>query len=227
MKRLPSLSIFFPSLNDAQMLPILIKKAQKAAKQCAVRYEIIVIDDGSTDNTQAVLRRLQKTMRNLVIVTHKTNRGYGGALKSGFARARYAWIFYTDGDGQYNPLELSRLVKLVTPTIDVVNGYKANRADPWIRIVLGNLYNWIAHRIQHLPIRDIDCDFRLIRKHALAPITLESNTGKICFELITKLAASGARFAQTPVSHFPRTYGSSEFFRLTHLLRTLSSWFRT
>lgn len=223
MKKLPQLSLFFPCLNDARSIQTLIQKADLVAKIVAVEYEILVINDGSTDNTQQVLRRLQKKYSRLRVITHKSNNGYGAALKSGFTNAKYDWIFYTDGDGQYDPTELTLLVSHVTPEIDVVNGYKKKRADHWIRVFAGWLYNHYSHRITRLPIRDIDCDFRLIRRSTLSTISLENDSGAICLELISKLNAKGAKFAEVAVNHYPRRFGQSEFFRLPHLFSMVHS----
>ena len=223
MNKLPNLTIFFPSLNDARSLPDLIKKSDICAQKVAKNYEILVINDGSTDNTAQVLRQLQKQYKRLRTITHNENKGYGAALKSGFAHAKFDWIFYTDGDGQYDPSELSLLVARVTDRVDVVNGYKRKRADHWIRVSIGWFYNHYAHAIKYLPIRDVDCDFRLIRRSAINKITLESNSGTICIELISKLHAKGAMFDEVPVHHYPRRFGKSEFFRFSHLLTTFHS----
>lgn len=223
MPTLSSLTIFFPSLNDARALPELVTKADQVARRVTNRYEILVINDGSTDNTADVLVALQKRFSRLRVITHSLNKGYGAALKSGFKHAKFDWIFYTDGDGQYDPTELTHLVRLVTPQVDVVNGYKKRRADSWIRVIVGDIYNRYAHRVARLPIRDVDCDFRLIRRSVLSNITLVNDSGAICMELIAKLSACGAQFAECAVHHYPRRFGHSEFFRISHLLATLHS----
>lgn len=221
MKTLPSLSIFFPAYNDSRSLPSLVSRAYNAAKTVTRNFEIIVVDDGSTDHTAEIVRKLQNQYRHLRLITHPINRGYGGALISGFAAARYDWVFYTDGDGQYDPSELLQLVKLVTPRIDVVNGYKRKRHDPWYRIAIGALYNWCIRVLYHPPIRDIDCDFRLIRKSLLKRLDLQSQSGAICLELITKLHTNGAHFAEVPVHHYPRLFGRSQFFSLSRIVKTI------
>lgn len=221
MKHLSSLSIFFPSLNDAKILPYLIARAHTAAQKVTRNFEVIVVDDGSTDNTKEILRELCRHYPHLRIVTHHANKGYGGALKSGFRVAKKDWVFYTDGDGQYDPMELTRLVGTLTPTTDVVNGYKTKRADTIVRTLIGFLYNLATQTLYHPPIRDIDCDFRLIRRKNLTKISLTSTSGIICVELITKLYASGARFAETPISHYVRRFGRSQFFQWKHIYQTL------
>lgn len=223
MKQLPSLSIFFPSLNDARSLPTLIKQADKTARNLSTRYEILIIDDGSTDNTRHITSSLHKRFPHLRIITHPTNKGYGAALKSGFKHAKFDWIFYTDGDGQYDPRELAKLITRASPNVDVVNGYKIHRADHWIRRLIGYIYNRYAHVANRLPISDIDCDFRLIRRSVLSTITLKNDSGAICLELISKLHAKGARFAEVAVHHYPRRFGQSEFFRIRHVYAMFQS----
>ena len=232
MSVLSTLSVFFPAYNDAKTIPTLVKRAYQVAPKVAKRFEVIVINDGSTDDTARMLYRLKKRYPCLRVVTHAHNRGYGAALRSGFRKSRYAWVFYTDGDGQYDPMELVKLVralkqrKEVVP-IDVVNVYKIKRADPLLRIVLGNIYNWWTHQRATLPIRDIDCDFRLMRRSMLEKLHLTSSSGTICMELITKLDKIGAHFAEVPIHHYPRRFGRSQFFQPRHLWKTLKEALRS
>ncbi|MBI3577118.1 glycosyltransferase family 2 protein [Candidatus Gottesmanbacteria bacterium] len=222
-----SISIFFPTLNDAPVLPWLIQRADVAARRLTKTYELIVINDGSTDDTKDVLALLAKKYKNLRAIHHSHPSGYGGALRSGFAAATKDWVFYTDGDGQYDPIQLTDLARRISPNIDVVNGYKTRRADPLVRRLTGALYNWLLHRLWRLPIRDIDCDFRLIRRSVLKKITLTSSSGVICLELILKLQAAGARFAEVPVHHYPRKYGQSVFFQWGNVYKTLKELMRS
>lgn len=225
-QRLSSLSVFFPAYNDAATIAGLIDKADRAARQVSDDYEIIIVNDGSRDDTAAVLERLRETQPCLRVVTHQRNRGYGGALRSGFAAARHEWLFYTDGDGQYDPGELSRLVDSLAPGVDVVNGFKRRRGDSWVRIGLGAIYNTMVRALFGLRIRDVDCDFRLIRRQALDRLTLVSDSGAICVELVRKLQDLGARFAEAPVSHYHRRHGRSQFFTVPRVARTASQLVR-
>lgn len=222
MRKLSSLSIFFPAYNDALSLPNVIAAADRVAKTCAKRYEIIIINDGSTDQTGVVLKTLTRTYPALRVVTHTKNQGYGKALRSGFSAARYDWVFYTDGDGQYDPSELALLVKRVSGHTDVINGFKRNRQDAWYRKLLGHWYNLFVQFRFHPPIRDIDCDFRLIRRSLLKNVMLKSTSGTICVELITQLHKNGARFEEIPVHHYPRLHGTSKFFSFSHIRTTFS-----
>lgn len=221
MKKLSSLTLFFPALNDGRSLPYIINRAFTVAPLVAKKYEVIIIDDGSHDETKEVIETAMKYYKHLSVVRHTTNLGYGSAIREGFARAKYEWVFYTDGDGQYDPEELARLVPLASSTVDVVNGYKLARNDPWFRKVIGRIYNLVSHREYTLPIRDVQCDFRLIRTKKLKKITLNSSSGLICLELVHKLTKSGARFVEVGVHHYPRLHGVSQFFRPKNLWRTL------
>ena len=144
----------------------------------------------------------------------------GGALRLGFETASKELIFYTDGDAQYDAHELALLYAALRPDVDIVQGYKIARSDPFFRIIIGRTYHWIVKIAFGLPIRDTDCDFRLIRKSALARFTLKSTTGTIPLELVKKLHDLGAVFAEVPVHHYHRVYGRSQFFNFKRLWAT-------
>ena len=226
MNKLSSLSIFFPCLNDAKSIPFLLKQTYQILPKITSNFEVIIIDDGSTDNTKEVLTKLRTKYKNLRTVRNKKPSGYGGALISGFKNAKKEWVFYTDGDGQYDPAELIKLVGELKGGIDGVNGYKLSREDSIIRKVLSFIYNQALRALYSLPIRDVDCDFRLIRRSKLAKIKLRSKSGGICLELVMKLKQKGANFVETPIHHYPRLYGESKFFKLANLIRTLNDYAR-
>jgi glycosyltransferase involved in cell wall biosynthesis len=219
-KSLGSISIFFPAYNDEQTIGTLVRNALEIAPLFTDDYEVIVINDGSSDGTAALINDLNRQDPHVKPVHHETNRGYGGALQSGFEHATKEFIFYTDGDGQYDVRELARLIPLMTRGIDVVNGYKAKRADSLHRVIIGKIYNRTARLLFRLPIRDVDCDFRLIRRQALSELGAISNSGAACLEMIRKLKSNGAVFAEVKVSHYPRTHGHSQFFTMQSLTRT-------
>ena len=129
-------------------------------------------------------------------------------------------VFYTDGDAQYDPNELRDLYAKLTPEIDVVNGYKIARSDPLHRIIIGRIYHHTVKLLFGFKLRDVDCDFRLIRRNVFDVIQLESDSGTICLELVKKLQDAGFNFAEVPVHHYHRTYGKSQFFNFPRLKRT-------
>lgn len=217
----PSLSVFFPAYNDAESLPGLLEKTFATLRAHAADYEVIVVNDGSQDATGEVLEELRRIYYpHLRVITHEHNRGYGGALRSGFAAATRELVFYTDGDGQYDPRELPKLLELLRPGVGMVNGYKLERQDPWHRIAIGWLYNRFARFIFRIRLRDIDCDFRLIRRSLLQSLDLTSTSGTICVELVRKVEQSGCEIAEVGVRHYPRLYGRSQFFRWKSLWTT-------
>ena len=219
--RLSSVSAFFPCYNDARTISGLVHTVERALKRVTDDYEIIVVNDASTDNSAEVLRDLRAGVPALRMVNHEKNRGYGGALRSGFSSATKDYVFYTDGDGQYDPAELTLLAERMQPGVEVINGYKISRQDPWYRQIIGSLYQHVTRFLFSFPISDVDCDFRLLRRSVFDYIDLESNDGAICIELVRKLSDSGFRMVEVPVHHFARAYGTSQFFRPTRIARAL------
>ena len=220
--KVESLSVFFPAYNDAPSLPKLIANTFEVLREHVDDYEVIVVNDGSQDTTGEVLAQLEREYApHMRVVTHAVNRGYGGALRSGFAAATKEFVFYTDGDGQYDVLELPKLLERMSEDVGLVNGFKLERSDPQHRIVIGNAYNAFAKFLFRVKIRDIDCDYRLIRRELLDEIKLTSTSGTICVELVRKLELLPWRVVEVGVHHHPRLHGRSQFFRVRSLLKTL------
>ncbi|MBI2018638.1 glycosyltransferase family 2 protein [Candidatus Daviesbacteria bacterium] len=217
-----SVSIFFPCYNDRQSIGKLITDASETVRKFTKKYEVIVVDDGSTDGSRIYLNNLAKKYSYLKLIFHQQNLGYGGALRSGFKAAKNELIFYTDGDGQYDVSELSILLSLMSKDVDFINGMKMSRHDPTYRIVIGNLYSFFTRWLFWVPILDIDCDFRLIRKRVIKKLNLKCSSGAICIELVKKAQRTGAKFRQVSVHHLERRFGVSQFFRINRILITLS-----
>jgi glycosyltransferase involved in cell wall biosynthesis len=219
--KLPSVSAFFPAYNDAPSLPTLIERTFAVLSASAGEFEVIVVNDGSTDGTAEVLRELQLRFGpRLRVVEHAQNRGYGAALRTGLEAAHYDFVFYTDADGQYDVRELPLLIILMRDGVGLVNGYKLTRHDPWHRICIGWLYNRFARALFGIALRDIDCDFRLIRRGVLQSLDLRSDTGSICVKPVRGIELSGCGVVEVGVHHHPRLHGRSQFFCLHSLLRT-------
>jgi len=222
----PSLSIFFPAYNDAGTIASLVLVAHMTARELTDDYEVIVVDDGSPDHTGELLDEMARQFAWLRVVHHDKNRGYGGALRTGFLSATKQLVFYTDGDAQYDPRELLKLYEAFSERVDFVNGYKIGRSDPLHRIWIGRLYHHFVRTAFGLRLRDVDCDFRLMRRSVFDKVRLTRDSGVICVELMKKVQDHGFRIAEVPVRHYHRTYGKSQFFNLRRVLRTLSDLLR-
>jgi glycosyltransferase involved in cell wall biosynthesis len=229
------ISVFFPAYNDWGTIASLVVLSESVLRELTDDWEIIVVNDASPDHVGRILAELQPRFPRLKVVTHATNRGYGGALKSGFAAATKEWVFYTDGDAQYDVRELALLWNSregVDPAtgartvFDMVNGYKIARHDGLHRILVGNVYHWFVKLAFGLKIRDVDCDFRLIRRAVFDRIELTRSSGIICVELVTKIEKNGVRVAHVPVHHYHRMHGRSQFFNLARVARVARDMFR-
>lgn len=241
----PSISIFFPFFNDWGTVGSLLGLAIVTVRQLADDWEILIINDGSKKEDREALGAIVNIMNykrhsdlavaaqnddkdRIRIIDHEKNKGYGGALISGFKEAKKDLIFYTDCDAQYDPRELSHLLNRLDKDVGMVNGYKIKRNDPWFRIIAGRVYHHLVKFSFQLPIRDTDCDFRLVRRAVFDPsagsgrtgVRLFENTGTICVELVKKIDHFGYKIKEVPVHHFWRTSGKSQFFNVTRLYKT-------
>ncbi|MBI2864142.1 MAG: glycosyltransferase family 2 protein [Chloroflexi bacterium] len=221
MKTDKSISVFFPAYNDGGTIASMVITALLTLREVTDDYEVIVINDGSADFTPHILDELARKYQEVRIVHHPRNRGYGGALCSGFANATKELVFYTDGDAQYDVRELKLLLPALHDDIDLVNGYKIERHDPFHRVVVGKLYQHFIKLAFQLRLRDVDCDFRLMRRSIFDKVQLKSNSGVICVELMKKIQDAGFRLAEVPVHHFHRAHGKSQFFNFPRVHRTL------
>lgn len=219
---MPGLSVFFPAYNDAGTIATLVISAVKVAATLTDDYEVIVVNDGSSDDTPKILEELTRIYPDhFRAVHHAANRGYGGVLRTGFETATKDYIFYTDGDGQYDPSEMTLLWSKMTDEVDWVNGWKISRSDPLHRVVIGRLYHHYVKTLFGLKMRDVDCDFRLMRRRIFDVVRLEKNSGVICLEMMKKFQDAGFRVAEHPVHHYHRTHGKSQFFNFPRVFRTL------
>ncbi len=220
------LSIFFPAYNDSGTIASLVITALRTARALTPDHEVIVVNDGSADNTAEILDELARTYPQVRIVHHEKNRGYGGALRTGFASATRELVFYTDGDGQYDPAEMEVLWRRFDDSVDLVNGYKISRSDPLHRIIIGRIYHHTVKILFGLKVRDVDCDFRLMRRSIFDTVHLEKNSGVICLEIMKKITDGGFRIVEVPVHHYHRAHGKSQFFNFRRLARTAVDVFK-
>ncbi|MCU1504721.1 MAG: glycosyl transferase family 2 [Ilumatobacteraceae bacterium] len=225
-----TVSAVFPCYNDEPTIGRLVDDVHDALCRLVADVEVIVVNDGSADGSGVLLDRLAVTRPWLRVIHHERNGGYGQALISGFSAARNDWIFYTDGDAQYDAREAALLVPLATADVDIVQGYKIGRGDSWHRKVIGRIYHHVVKALFRLKVRDTDCDFRLFRRSLFTERPLVSTSGVICVEMMRSFESAGARFVETPVHHYFRPAGRSQFFRvraLAHSARQLVElWWR-
>jgi len=198
----------------------MVIRAVQAASALTPDYEVIIVNDGSADATAQIADELARTYPHVRVVHHAKNCGYGGALQTGFRSATKDLIFYTDGDAQYDPGELSELWSRMTADADLVNGYKICRSDPLHRIVIGRVYHHVVSTMFGLTVRDVDCDFRLMRRSIFERIQLEKTSGVICLEMMKKIQDAGFRIVEVPVHHYHRAFGKSQFFNGRRIVKT-------
>jgi glycosyltransferase involved in cell wall biosynthesis len=222
----PGLSVFFPAYNDSGTIASMVIRAVQAAAALTSDYEVIVVNDGSADATAAIADELARTYPHVRVIHHPKNRGYGGALQTGFRSATKDLIFYTDGDAQYDPAEMADLWANLTAEADMVNGYKISRSDPLHRIIIGRLYHHIVSLMFGLTVRDVDCDFRLMRRSIFDRIHLHKTSGVICLEMMKKIEDAGFRIVEVPVHHYHRAFGKSQFFNFRRIFKTGVDVFR-
>src|SRR5947209_8075079 len=150
------LSVFFPAYNDSGTIASMVIRTVKTAAELTPDFEIIIVDDGSADGTAEIADELVRTYPQVRAVHHPKNRDYGAALRTGFRAATKDLIFYTDGDAQYDPTELALLWEKMGDDVDLVNGYKISRSDPWHRIAIGRIYHHVVSLLFGLKLRDVD-----------------------------------------------------------------------
>ncbi|HEY7291283.1 MAG TPA: glycosyltransferase family 2 protein [Vicinamibacterales bacterium] len=213
------LSVFFPAYNDSGTIASMVIRAVQTASELTPDFEVIVVNDGSADATPAIIDELARTYVQVRAVHHPKNRGYGGALQTGFRSATKDLIFYTDGDAQYDPAELKTLWEQIGDA-DLVNGYKISRSDPLHRIIIGRVYHHIVKTLFGLTVRDVDCDFRLMRRTIFERINLEKTSGVICLEMMKKITDGRFRIVEVPVHHYHRAFGKSQFFNFPRIFKT-------
>ncbi len=207
--RLRGLSFFFPALNEEAHVRPMVARALETLAPLAERLEVIIVDDGSSDRTGVIADELAAADPRVRVVHHERRRGYGGAVRSGITSSRQPFIFFTDGDQQFDPADVALLLPILGRA-DTVIGYREKRSDPFRRRFVGWSYNLVIRILFGLPVRDADCAFKLFRREAFERVPLErirSNGAFFSAELLIRLHEARVRIAQVPVPHHPRTWG--------------------
>ena len=213
-----SLTIFFPCYNEEAHVERVTRQALDVGRRVADDIEVIIVNDGSRDRTGEIADRLAAEIPEVRAVHNQPNRGYGGALQRGFRAATKNWIFYTDGDGQFDLQELPELLPLLE-THDIVSCYRLNRQDSWIRKPNAGAWTWLVNRLFGLRLRDIDCAFKIYPRTLIERITLHSEGALIDTEMLAKARNLGCSIAQAGVHHYPRTAGEQSGANFRVILR--------
>lgn len=214
-----SISMVFPAYNEQDNLERLLKEADEAVSKVSSDYEIIVVDDGSTDETPALLKQLQTVYPFLVVYTHAPNKGYTAALRTGFTNARKELVFYSDSDCQFKLDEIDLLLPY-TKTHDLVVGYRKDRQDPWIRKFVSRCFNMMSHAVFKFNVRDVDCAFKFFRRSVFEKIKIKSEHFMVDTEIMSKAVVYGFKVKEVGVTHLPRNAGKTTV-KPTDVLRTL------
>ncbi|UCH28337.1 MAG: glycosyltransferase family 2 protein [Myxococcales bacterium] len=200
------LSVVVPCFNEEGNIARVVRQAAQVGRGLASELEIIVVDDGSTDDTPHVLSGLRDRISELRIISHPRNRGYGAAVRSGLDRASMEHVFLTDGDGQFDLCELPRAARLLGKH-DVVVGYRMNRRDGWWRRLWGRAWTALVNRLFSLGVRDANCAFKLVPRSLVRSSDLRSDGALISAELLLEARRFDLSVGECPVSHYPRPTG--------------------
>lgn len=225
--KLDYLSTFFPAFNEEKNIGLVIEGADSVLKDLALKgYEMIVINDGSSDDTASVVDNLKKKYPNLSLITHLVNKGYGAALKTGFENSKYSWVAFTDGDGQFDFTEINKFLVQVEQA-DLILGYRLNRADSLLRRVYTFGWSMLARILLGLTLKDYSCGFKLIKKEvyqAVSPLEGEEKVTQI--ELLVKAKRLGFRFAEVGVHHYPRKFGTPTGAKIKVVVKSVIDLFK-
>lgn len=225
MNKVPELSIFFPFWNEEENVENVVKKAIPVANRVAKKWEMILVNDGSSDNTLGVAKSLTVNDQRLRVISRKKNRGYGAALRTGLENSRYDLIVFNDGDGQFDFSQIDKLLEKIEKS-DMVIGFRKKRLDNRFRhllMILLKLWDFVFFGFRY---KDIDCGFKLFRKSVLNKILpLKSEGAMITTEILAKAKRANIKIAEVEVSHFPRIYGDQSGGNLRVILRAIRESF--
>ncbi len=222
--KVPELSLFLPAYNEAENIAKTITDADKVLKKVAQKYEIITIDDGSKDDTGPIVKKLAKTNKHIRLITHKPNRGYGGAFKSGLYGSKMQLVSFIDSDGQFNYSEISKFIPLL-PNNDLVIGYRINRRDPLHRKLNAFIWELWVWLLFGLWVKDIDCAFKVIKKPVIDSIKLTTESALTSAEFLIRAKQKGYRLAQVGVHHYPRSAGTQTGANIKVILKAFRQSF--
>jgi len=220
-----SISIFFPCFNEQENVASIVEKALKLLEKLNAEFEVIIVDDGSTDGTGRLADEIARQYSRVKVVHHHTNLGYGAALQSGFKTASKKLVFYTDGDGQFDINELPPLLPLMKQ-YDIVSCYRLNRQEGLIRKINGWCWTKLVCWLFGMKIRDIDCAFKLYKREIFDNIKMSSTGAMIDAEILAQASRKGYTITQKGVHHYPRAAGSSTGAKPKVIFRAFKELFK-
>jgi glycosyltransferase involved in cell wall biosynthesis len=208
MKECYPISVILPIYNEEGSIGKVVQEISDyfVIHEKFKNYEIIVVEDGSSDNSCRILNQLSNKISFLKIITHHKNLGYAKALVSGCKAAAYPWVFFMDADAQFEIKEIEKMIPYIGD-IDIIMGYRSKRADGWHRIILGEVYRWLVFLLFGLQFKDINCGFKLFKKETLSLESSNSRGGTFYTEILLKAKDRGLQLKEIAVEHFPRTHG--------------------
>ena len=219
--KLPELTIFFPFWNEEKNVKSVVESAIPVADKVARRWEILVIDDGSSDKTYQEGLLLEKKYEHVRVISHQPNRGYGAALKEGFSNASYKYVVFTDGDRQFNFSEVEKLATLIIKA-DIVIGYRKKRRDSMSRHILMYMLKLWDLIFFGFYFKDIDCGFKMFRREALEQIMpLRSEGAMITTEILAKATRKKLKIKEVEVSHYSREFGAQSGANIAVVIRAV------
>jgi len=226
LAKVPSLSFFFPAYNEEANVESVVQKAQRILPEIAQVWEVIPVNDGSKDKTGEIVTRLAaEDPEHVHPVQHEVNRGYGGALISGYAKAKYDLVFFMDGDNQFDLRELTLLIEKVDEG-DLILGYRKNRRDPLQRKMNAFLWGTLVKMLFGFRVKDVDCAFKLVKRKVLDRVPLTASGAMISTELLARSHKEGFHFVEVGVTHYPRTAGTQTGANLKVILKAFKELFR-
>ncbi len=220
-----NISLFFPCYNEEDNIETTVKKALDVLRSLTDTFEIIVVDDGSRDQTEKIVKSLIKEEKRIKLIQHPRNRGYGAVLRTGLKNARYDLICFTDADGQFDFSQIKKMLPLINDS-DVVIGYRKKRRDSFHRLVNAKIYGLVIRLFFGLKVKDVDCGFKLFQKKVIDDIEIESQGALASAEILVKIKSKGYRIMEIGVDHFPRFAGKSTGANLRVIFKAAKELFR-
>lgn len=227
--KLKELSVFFPAYNEEANIAMTVEKALKVLPNVASKWEVIIVDDGSKDKTPQISDKLAKANKNVRVVHHNPNRGYGGSFKTGFLESKYSWITFTDSDGQFDLAEITNFIDTQRKTkADIVIGYYKKRQVPKSKILTSKMWEYLVFLFFGLKVRDIDCGFKFVSKKVVNSVfPLESERGAfVSSEFLIKAKKKGFKIVEIPVTHYPRVAGKGSGRDLAVIFKSFEDLFK-